>query len=109
MATSYECLAQLVPATGGAYENLYTVPASTQIVISALHVANNTGADDTFFVRLKVAGAADDDKQVLYSSQVQAGDAMPVMAGYCLNATDELEVASTNGAVAFNLFGAKLT
>jgi hypothetical protein len=110
MAFAYSCLNQLKPASGDVDETLYTVPALTEIIISALHVSNVGGADDLWSVRLKLDGAADDDKQILFKgSPVVIADGFPVLVGYTLNAGDVLRVSSHNGNVSFSLHGCAIT
>lgn len=107
MAHAYQCLAQRKPATGGAYETLFTGNTGKQYIISALHVANtHATAADAFFVRLRKGGVAAAAEHVLYNGpSIDAKDAYPLLTGYCFEDGDIIEVASTSGNVTFNLFG----
>lgn len=94
---------------------IYTVPASTTVVLKFL-ANNQSGAQDGIALSLAVANAADDDKQYIYGSTAGTG-AMTVIPG---NATLELEnlamaasdvvyVRSANGTTTFTITGIENT
>ena len=57
MATAYKVLGQSKPAAG-TLTTLYTVPASTQAVISSLTIANMGPTSTTYRLAIRAAGAA---------------------------------------------------
>jgi len=109
MAATYKVLGQSFPAAA-TQTTLYTVPAATSTVCSTLSVCNKAGAGDTVTVRICVAGAADNDKQLIMSgATIGANSLFTMTIGITLAATDVVKVTSTNGTSAFQLFGQELT
>ena len=97
-----------VVSTGSAV-NLYTVPASTQTVVSTLTVANLTATQGAFDVAVRVSGSALENKHYVYKSiQLSGNDTFAATFGMTLAATDVITVASTVSS-SFNLFGQELT
>jgi hypothetical protein len=85
--------------------NLYTVPAATEAVISTLAVANLGGADASFRVAVRPAGAAIANQHYLaYETTVSAGDSKFFTIGIALAATDVLTVRASAATVAFTAF-----
>lgn len=57
-------------------------------------------------MRVCVGGAADNAKQLLYSSAPIPGNVtLSVTTGITMASTDVMKVTSTNGTTVFNLFG----
>ena len=109
MATTYKVLGQLEPAAT-TETTLYTVPSATQAVCSTLSVCNNGTADATVRVRIKIAGAADDDKQWLfYDYGVGRKDTRTFTIGITLAATDVFVVYASTATVSFQLFGSEIS
>jgi hypothetical protein len=110
MATSYKILGQAAPAnTSNA--DLYTVPASTEAVISTLLVTNTTGTDATCRIFARVAGvAAATSNAIIYDGPVLGNDFQAITAGITLNATDIISVQSgTGNALTFQAFGSEIS
>jgi hypothetical protein len=109
MATTYKVLGQVAPlATTDT--TLYTVPASTQAVCSTLSVCNRGTLEAQFRVRIKIAGAADDDKQyVTYDAGVTAKDTLLLTFGATLSAADVVVVYASTTDVSFQLFGSEIS
>lgn len=109
MATAYKVLGQVEPAAT-TDTTLYTVPASTQAVCSTLAVCNKASSSGTFRVRIKVNGAADDDKQfVVYDAPVAGKDTLLLTFGATLGAADVVVVYASSADMTFQLFGSELT
>lgn len=109
MAQNYKVLGQVYPAAATATD-LYTVPAATQAVISTLVLANNSGTATTAIVRIRKAGDAAENKQIIMPGvALGANDGITVTLGITLAATDVVTVQSASGNVAFNLFGAEIS
>lgn len=109
MATSYKILGQSAPAdTNNA--DLYTVPASTEAVISTLLVTNTTGTDATCRIFARVAGAAAAaSNAIIYDGTVGANDFKAITVGITLAATDVVSVQSgTGNALTFQAFGSEI-
>ena len=90
--------------TDNTFTDLYTVPASTEAVISTLAVANIEG-DTAFTVAIRPAGAALSDEQYLiYESTLAAGESKFFTIGIALAATDVVTVRAATDDVAFTAF-----
>lgn len=93
----------------GSTVNLYTVPASTQTVVSTLTVANLTAAAGTFSVAVRVSGSTLENKHYIYRNvSLPANDTFAATFGITMAATDVVTVASSVSS-SFNLFGQEVT
>ena len=111
MASSYKVLGQL-DLTSSSLTDLYTVPASTETVISTIVIANRASAGDTFRLALRTDGDAISDKHYLaYDVPVGANDSTTLTLGVAMQATDVLSVgaAGTASELSVNAFGAEVT
>lgn len=100
-------LGQAAPAAA-TDTTLYAVPAGKQAVVSSLSISNRSEISAPVQVRVRVAGAANTDKQLLlYEYPIAGRSAGPWIAtvGVTLTATDEVRVRDTNGTCSFQLFG----
>lgn len=93
----------------GSTQDLYTVPASKQTVVSTLTIANLTAVAGTFDVAVRVSGSAIENKNYIYKSvSLPANDTFAATFGITLAATDVITIASSVSA-SFNLFGQEIT
>ena len=101
-------LGQSAP-TGTANVDLYTVPSSTSTVVSTLNVTNLTGADATFSVYIRVAGATAAGANTLLKDVTLAANSLfSATQGITLGAADVLTVSTaTADALSFQLFGSE--
>ena len=105
MALTLKVLGQVAPAATTATD-LYTVPASTSMVVSTLSVCNRGATNSTFRVSIRVAGAADATKQYLYYDTVAPkNDTVAATLGITLAATDVVTVYAGNANLSFQIFG----
>jgi hypothetical protein len=94
MPTNYKVLGQVNPAVQ-TYATLYTVPASTQAVISTISICNaNASVDANYSIAVRPAGAL---------------DTIMLTVGLTLGNTDVVTVYVTNPNVAFGLYGSEVT
>ena len=107
MAIAPDIIAQHTPAAGGAFEDAYTVPASTAVTIATIimHNDGSSGTTDTAQIRVADAGAVDAITQQIWNVNVPDEGTIVVTTGITLAATDVIRVASTNGDVNFHLYG----
>ena len=107
MALAPTVIAQRTPAAGGAFEDAYTVPASTAVTVATIIMHNDgtSAATDTAQIRVAVGGAADAVSQQIWNVNVPDEGTIVVTTGLTLAATDVVRVASTNGDVNFHLYG----
>lgn len=108
MATTYKVLGQVLPSATTA-TTLYTVPASTQAVISTIVVANQAASTATFRIAVRVAGATLEAKQyVAYDITVGASDSTALTLGLTLGAADVVTVYASTATVSFTAFGSEI-
>ena len=109
MATTYKVLGQSNPSATTA-TTLYTVPASTQAVVSTIVIANLTSTAATFRIAVRVAGAALANSQyVAYDITVGASDSTALTLGVTLNATDVVTVYASTANLTFTAFGSEIS
>jgi hypothetical protein len=110
MPTNYKILGQLAPADT-ADANLYTVPASTQTVVSTISITNDTTASATFRIYIRKAGAAAAALNALYfDTPLAANSTLLVTSGLTLGVGDIITVRSgTANAFTFQAFGSEVS
>lgn len=110
MATAYKVLGQSAP-TDTNNANLYTVPSSTQTVVSSISVTNVTGTAATFRIYIRVGGAtAAVGNALYYDASLGANSTLVITSGLTLNATDIITVRSATGsALTFQAFGSEVS
>ena len=108
MATTYKVLGQVNPVATTA-TTLYTVPASTQTIVSTLTVTNQTATAGTYRISLRVAAAADNAKQYIAYDVSLPGNASDTLTlGVTLGATDVITVYASAATFSFNAFGSEI-
>jgi hypothetical protein len=108
MPQTHKVLGQSNPAAT-TLTTLYTVPASTQAIVSTLSVAN-LGVSTTFRVAVRPAGATLANQHYLvYDASVNANDSFYLTLGISLAATDVVSVYAGTATLAFSLFGVEVT
>lgn len=110
MPINYKILGQTNPA-GTAETNLYTVPASTQAIVSTLSITNVTGSSATAKVWARIGGAATaTSNAIMFDVPVAANSVAAFTLGLTLGAADIVTVRSGTGAsLTFQLFGSELS
>lgn len=85
---------------------LYTVPATTETVVSSLVVCNRSSTATTFRVAVRPAGAAISNEHYLYYDvPIPGNETFVATIGITLEATDVVSVYATLATLSFNLFG----
>jgi len=106
---AYKTLGQSYPAAT-TLTDLYTVPASTQTVVSSIIVCNHSGSASTFRISLAPAGAADANAQYLYFDvPIGANDTFVATIGIGMQTTDKLRCYSGNGSISFTAVGSEIS
>ena len=109
MAINYKVLGQVVPSAINTYTQIYAVPSGKQAICSSLTVANLSTDDILYRVRVRVAGASANDKQILvYDTAAAAGISQALQLSMTLGAGDIVEVYGAATTIAFNLFGSEV-
>lgn len=108
MATTYKVLGQVSPAATTA-TTAYTVPASTQTVVSSIVVANLGGSSGTYRIAVRPAGETLANKHYLvFDATIAATDSLTLTLGITLGATDVVTVYASSANFAFNLYGSEI-
>ena len=110
MATSYKILGQAEPANTSNVD-LYTVPSSTETIVSTIVISNSSAGDASFRIFVREDGAtAGTENQIAYDTVIGANTQVAFTLGLTLSATDIITVrSSTGGAITFSAFGSELT
>jgi len=109
MTTIYKVLGQSAPASTSA--DLYTVPASTDTVVSTINACNTHASNSaTIDIAVRVGGSSIATKDYLVKGlALAAGSTFTYTAGVTLDATDVITVVSSTNDVAFAAFGSEIS
>ena len=109
MPTVYKVLGQSNPAATTA-TTLYTVPASTNAVVSTIVIANLAASAATFRIACRVNGATLANSQyVAYDITVGASDSTALTLGVTLGAADVITVYASTANLTFTAFGSEIS
>lgn len=108
MAQTYKILAQFV-TSATTLTDVYTVPASSSAVLSAITVCNRGSSSTSFRVSMASNGAADHPKQYRwYDLSIAGNDTFEDVAGHTLAAADVIRFYSANTMLSINVSGAEI-
>jgi glucose-6-phosphate dehydrogenase assembly protein OpcA len=108
MATTYKVLGQVNPSATTA-TTAYTVPSSTQTIVSTIAVCNQASSAATYRIAVRPAGAAlAAEHYIVYGATVPASDSVMLTVGLTLNATDVVTVYASSANLSFNLYGSEI-
>jgi hypothetical protein len=109
MAELYKVIGQSNP-TAATLTDIYTVPASTEAVVSTILIANRSSVQTTYRISIAVAGAVDSSEQYISYDVVIKGNGLhEITTGATLNATDKVRVYATLATLSFNVFGTEIS
>lgn len=109
MPSTYKVLGQAAPGAATPAD-LYTVPAATSAIVSALTVCNRGGSASNFRVAVRPAGAALANAHYLfYDAEIGAKATIVLPGGLSLAATDVLTVYASTADCSFTASGVELT
>jgi glucose-6-phosphate dehydrogenase assembly protein OpcA len=109
MATAYKVLGQSAPSTN-TDTNIYTVPSSTQTVVSTISVANRGTSAAKFRIAVRPAGASIANQHyVAYDVEIGAESVIALTLGITLNATDVVTVRANSANLSFSAFGSEIS
>ena len=90
--------------------NVYTVPASTQTVVSTIAVTNRGAVQSFFSVSVAKTGAADDPKQYIYFDvPILPSDTFCTTIGITLSTGDIIRGYGQSSDLSINIFGVEIT
>lgn len=109
MAQTYKTLGQQDPSAT-TLTDLYTVPSSTETVVSTINATNRSGTASAIRISVAPAGAADSNEQyVVYDYSLAGNDTYVLTAGLALATTDKIRVYTANATVSFGAYGVEIT
>lgn len=109
MPTNYKVLGQSAPSAT-TDTTLYTVPASTQAVISTVSVCNRGTSAATFRIAVRPDGAAIANQHyVAFDVAIDANATIPWTIGITLGDTDVITVRASSANLSFSAFGSEIT
>lgn len=110
MASTYKVLGQICPSTTAATA-LYTVPATTSVVVSSIVVANLATSNNTYRLAIQPNGATLASQHYLgYDVTVPANDSTTLTLGLTMDASDVVTVRSSSANnLVFQIFGVEIT
>ena len=109
MASTYKILGQSNPSAT-TLTDAYTVPASTQAIVSTIVVANRSATATAFRISCSTNGAADSNEQyIAYDVAIAGNETISFTLGISLGDTDKIRVYATLATLSFSIFGVELT
>ena len=112
MPTIYKVLAQSAPSSTS-IANVYTVPSSTNTIISTLMICNRATVNASYNIAVVPGGATIANQPfITFNSVVPANDSIALTVGMALAATDNIAVQANttgNNNLGFTLFGTELS
>lgn len=105
---SYKVLGQSAPAATTSVD-LYTVPASKEVVVSNIFVANRAATDATFRVAVVPSGGTLGNEHYLaYDVTVAANDTTQISSGITGEAGDVIKIYASSADLSFSVFGTEV-
>jgi hypothetical protein len=109
MSSKYKILGQVAPAAT-TDTDVYTVPATTEAVISNINVANRASTAGSFRVAVRPDGDTLADKHyIAFDTPIQANDTIPIAVGVTLDAADVITVYCSSSSMSVNVFGTEIS
>ena len=109
MATAYKVLGQSNPSATTA-TTLYTVPSSTETVVSTITVCNQAGTAGTYRLAIRPDGESLAAKHYLaYDVAIAANSTHTYTIGATINAADVITVYASSANQSFNAFGSEIS
>jgi hypothetical protein len=109
MANNYKSPVQVEP-TANTLTTLYTVPADTQSIFSAINICNTSSSSATFRIAFRPSGASIEDKHyIIYDATIAGNDTYMINQGMSMGATDVISVYASTASVCFTGFYAEVT
>ena len=106
--TTYKILGQSAPAAT-TETALYTVPASTESIISTIVICNRGASAATYRVYVAANGAAAANNQYLvYDASILSKETVALTLGITLDSSDVLRVYASTADLSFNAFGTEV-
>jgi hypothetical protein len=109
MAIAYKVLGQSAPSAT-TNTDIYTVAASTQVVISSIVVANRAASATTFRIAIRPnAATLANQHYIAFDTAIAANDVVALSLGITVDAADVVTVYGGNANLSFSLYGTEIT
>lgn len=110
MPTAYKVLGQVAPAATTEV-NLYTVPSSTQAVVSSIAITNQAASSATFRIAVRPSADATTAAKhyLVYGTTVGAADTVVLTIGVTLAASDKIQVFGSTATLSFSAYGSEIS
>lgn len=110
MPTAYKVLGQVAPAATTEV-NLYTVPVSTQAVVSSIAITNQAASSATFRIAVRPSADATTTAKhyLVYGTTVGAADTVVLTIGVTLAASDKIQVFGSTATLSFSAYGSEIS
>ena len=110
MPTTYKVLGQVAPAAATEV-NLYTVPVSTQAVVSSIAITNQAASSATFRIAVRPSADATTAAKhyLVYGTTVGAADTVVLTIGVTLAASDKIQVFGSSATLSFSAYGSEIS
>lgn len=106
---NFKILGQVAP-TVSTDTTLYTVPSSTQSVISTINICNTTASTTTCRIAAVPNGESLSlQHYIAYDATVSAKDSVSLTIGVTLGTGDSLIVYASTASVSFGAFGSEVS
>ncbi len=109
MPIAYKVLGQSAPSAT-TNTDIYTVPASTQVVISSIVVANRAATATSFRIAIRPnAATLATLHYIAFDTAISSNDVVSLSLGITMDAADVVTVYATNANLTFSLYGTEIT
>lgn len=109
MPTVYKVLGQSSPASTTSAD-VYTVPSSTEAIVSTIVVANRGSSTGTYRLSVRPNGASIANQHyIAYDVPLGANDSVALTLGITIDASDVISVYASSGDFSFNVFGSEIS
>ncbi len=109
MATAYKVLGQSNPSAT-TLTTLYTVPASTETVVSTITIANISASGITYRIAVRPNGESIANKHYLaYDATLSANSTTAYTLGMTLDAGDIISVYASDTNAVFQAYGSEIS
>lgn len=109
MANAYKVLGQSAPNATTSV-NIYTVPATTQAIVSTIAVCNRGSSAGTYRIAIRPAGASlANQHYIAFDTSCAAKDSVMLTLGISLNETDVVTVYASTADFSFSAFGLEIS
>ena len=94
----------LLPAAN-TLSTLYTVPNSTQAVVSTINVCNTASADATYRIAILPSGVGiTNANYIVFNATISGNETVAFTQGITMDSGDLIRVFASTASVAFNAF-----